>query len=105
MIRRLAQAALGVGMAAAFTASAAAQTAADVAAACSGGSNLPEAICACIGDRAAAELTETQRQWYIAALGDQDTAAEAALAAMSGTEAIDVATFLRTSPADCAQAQ
>ncbi|MCB9957561.1 MAG: hypothetical protein H6843_03000 [Rhodospirillaceae bacterium] len=80
---------------------ASAQSAADAAAACSAGSNLPEAVCACVGERAADQLNDTQRQWYIhAASGDSD-AAQALLGSMSPTETIEAATFARTAPVDC----
>ena len=83
-------------------ATAAAATAEDVAQACSAGSNLPEAVCACVGEMAADELSDTQRQWYVLAMGGETDAAAALAAQMSPGDTIDAATFLRTSPADCA---
>ena len=80
---------------------AAAQSAADAAAACSAGTNLPEAVCACVGERAADELNDTQRQWYIHAAGGETDAAQALLGSMSASEIADAATFARTAPMEC----
>ena len=82
--------------------SAAAETAEDVAEACAAGSNLPESVCTCVGDMAADELSDAQRQWYVLAMSGETDAAAALAAQMSPEETIGAATFLRTSPTDCA---
>ncbi len=83
-------------------ASAAAESAEDVAAACTAGSNLPEDICACIGGMAAEEFNDTQRQWYVLAMSGETDAAAALAAQMPAGDTIDAATFMRTAPTDCA---
>lgn len=101
MLKGISLTAACVAVAALVPAPAFAQSADDAAAACSAGSNLPEAVCACVGERAANQLNDTQRQWYIhAASGDSD-AAQALLGSMSPAETIDAATFARTAPVDC----
>lgn len=82
--------------------SAAAQdTPTDVAAACLANSNMPQAICDCVG-ASSAELTPDQRAFYVAALDGND-AETARLRGVMGLEEITgIATFMRDAPADCA---
>ena len=85
--------------------SALAQSADEVSAACGAASNLPPEICDCVGAKAADELTDTQRLWYIHAMSGDDGAAQALLSEMSFEEVTEAATFVRTSPTDCARGQ
>lgn len=100
--------AISVGLALAAVAAAGhsaalAQSGADAAAACGAESNLPEAVCACVGERSETELTDTQRQWYIHAMTGDSDQAQALLASMSATEIAGAATFARTAPMECAR--
>jgi hypothetical protein len=77
-------------------------TPADVEAACTAGSNLPAALCACIGERSADELSADQRSFYVATLNGNDSETTRLRGSMDATALIGAVTFLRTAPAACA---
>ena len=77
-------------------------TPADVQAACATLQNMPEAICACIGERSANELSADQRAFYVAALDGDDAETARLRGTMEPMALIGVVTFMRTSPAACA---
>jgi hypothetical protein len=78
-------------------------TPADVQAACATLQNMPEAICACIAERSANELSADQRAFYVAALNGDDAETARLRTSMAPQALIGAVTFIRTSPADCAR--
>ena len=84
------------------TATAMAQSAEDIATLCGQASNMPPEICACVGDRAVAELTDLQLEWLALSLGGDTDAAADLVPGMSVEEAAGAATFMVRTPASCA---
>ena len=76
---------------------------ADVTAACATGSNMPQALCACIGERSANELSAEQRAFTVAALHGNDAETARLRAIMEPMALVEAATFIRTSPSTCAR--
>ncbi|MEQ8653579.1 MAG: hypothetical protein RIC87_14035 [Kiloniellales bacterium] len=73
----------------------------DVAEACGAGTNLPEPLCACIGEESA-DLSDDQRAFYVASVNKDEAETTRLRLAMSPNDLIAVVTFMRTSPTECA---
>jgi saccharopine dehydrogenase-like NADP-dependent oxidoreductase len=76
-------------------------TPADVTAACATASNMPQALCACIGERSAHALSAEQRAFTVAALNGDDAETARLRATMDPMALVEAATFIRTSPSTC----
>ncbi|MEM7442279.1 MAG: hypothetical protein AAF414_02995 [Pseudomonadota bacterium] len=74
----------------------------DVSAACAAASNLPAAVCDCVGEDST-DLTGDQRAFYVAALEGNDAETARLRGAMSVDEIAGIATFMRVAPANCVQ--
>ena len=95
-------AAIGVTALMATAGPAVGQSAQEIADQCIQASNMPPEICTCLGDRAAAELSDAQRQWLILSMAEESDAAMALASAMSLEEATTAAMFTVNTTASCA---
>lgn len=73
----------------------------DVTAACLASSNMPQAICDCIGQRST-DLSPDQRGFYVATLNGDAAETERLRGVLEFAELSEVITFVRTSPTECA---
>lgn len=73
----------------------------DVTAACLAGSNMPQAICDCVGENSA-EFQPEQRAFYVASLTGESAEAERLRGELEFIQLSQITTFMRTAPADCA---
>ena len=64
---------------------------------------MPQALCTCIGERSASELSAEQRAFIVAALNGNDAETARLRAVMEPMAPVDAATFMRTSPSTCAR--
>ncbi len=80
---------------------ASAATPEEVTSACEAGSSLPTNLCACVGEDSAS-LSDEQRAFYVAAMNKDEAETTRLRLAMSPNDLIDIVTFMRTSPAECA---
>jgi hypothetical protein len=83
------------------TAATAQDTTADVTAACTAGSNMPPAICDCIGE-SSEEMMPDQRAFYVATLTGNDAETDRLRGAMEFAQLSEVIAFMRDAPANCA---
>ena len=74
-----------------------------VAKACEQGTNMGAEICDCVGKMAADELSPEGRAFLVAALEEDQAAAEAARRKMGAEETIKAGTFMVRAPAACAR--
>ena len=74
----------------------------DLASACEAELNVPEGICTCIGETAAAELSSKQIEFLLAAVNDDEARTEQLRQQLSIADATEAGMFLVNAPADCA---
>lgn len=101
--RRHRAVALGLLLATAAAPATAQDAPADVQAACTASSNLPDTICACIAERSADQLSADQRAFYVAALNGNDPETARLRGSLPPMDLIGAVTFIRTSPTECAR--
>lgn len=77
--------------------------AAAIEARCNQSLNLPAEICACMGAKSVSDLNDGERTFLLAMMQEDTGAADALRPTMPPGEIINAATFLRTSPVDCAR--
>ena len=75
-----------------------------LAATCTDATNMSQALCDCIAETAETELTTEQLSFLVASMSEDETAAEMARGELSITDAIEVASFMTSAPANCAAA-
>ncbi|WP_417602006.1 hypothetical protein [Pararhodobacter oceanensis] len=73
-----------------------------VATACGTGSNMPAALCTCIGTQASAELNAEQQAFVIAAFAGDDAEAQRLRGVVPPLELAAAAMFMVNAPRDCA---
>jgi hypothetical protein len=76
-------------------------TAADVEAACNAASNLPAAVCTCMGERAMTELNDAQRTLLVAGFNGNEALAASTRATMPPMDMIGMANFATDTPMAC----
>ncbi len=70
--------------------------------ACSGNSNLPDAVCSCIAEAATADsIDDAQREWILLAAGGS-TKSATAMGTMSDEQAAAATDFMVSTPQQCA---
>jgi len=72
----------------------------DVTAACQSGTNMPQAVCECIGEESE-DLTPEQRAFYVATLSNDEAETARLRGELEFSELAEVTTFFRTAPAGC----
>lgn len=92
---------IGTGVLNGCTESAAAQAKA-IADACASSTNMPQAVCACLGERAKADLTADERAFVLATLREEDENIEE-LRGKLGFEGAMKAGMFMTNAATCAR--
>lgn len=74
----------------------------DIGAACMTASNIPDAVCTCVGARAAEELTADEQAFVLASLTEDLETADALRATMPADSLTRASVFLINAPATCA---
>jgi len=75
-----------------------------VSTACANGTNMPAAICTCVGDQAAGDLSADQQAFVIAAFNANQAEATRLRGVLSGGDLVQAATFMASTPQNCMQA-
>ena len=75
-----------------------------VSEACSRSSNIPPAICICLGETAEAELSEIQRAFVIAVLNENEAETLRLRGVIPPVEMVAAAMFMVNAPAECVRA-
>ena len=85
-----------------FSAAMAGETTDTAIASCLSVLNLPAATCTCIGERAEAELSDAEQDFFLAMITQNQTAADAMRGGMSLDQMTTVGTFMTNAPQQCA---